>query len=471
MHRIQSLESRNGAETSGLLICVTAIDFSFSSLAPRRQAVIRHFPVPGIPKKILHSKYLNQLVTGIECLVGEKGLTQTDYAPQLLFISSNPNDTESSDPGKSHRVIIGDPGERIKALVEYCPSDDRKRFHYEMVVIALTRDKREANGVAKPMSRVMALSLKHIMKGNIAAAKAKLVMNLPGRLVTALCPMGLSSLLIGAGNEIILHSLDVETKKWITIARYALPSPTPSIHVEGSLIFVACVKHSLLILRLTNNKIQLHASDSGAKLTNNVVAFDNLKAIVTSITDKGTDLIGFAEDRYSNGYRMIFDANVPLMVDRLRQLHTVDSPKGRASFIGNTTDGTLYSFMTIRPDEWALLHFIQGLWLREKDLPPLPRKRAARRSIPEALEGSQVPMPEEMHINGDILSCMLEAGHASLRDLLDTRVKIENENGDRGKSDSKARLQRFRELAEPIVGLDHDDIIGAVSVWIRKLME
>ena len=469
VHRVQRLQSRSGTETSGLLIGVTANDLFFSSLTSQQQAVMRHFPVSGIPKRILHSKYLKQLVVGIEGSSSQNGETQSNDSrtPQLYFTTGNPSDPESSEIGHAQTVVIGDPGERIKAMVEYSPTDGSK--HYEMIAVALGKETKEPNGVARYMSKVVCLSLKHIMKGNAAGAKARPVMTFPGKRVAALCLLGKSSLLIGAGNEIVSHSLDVETKKWSTRSRHPLPSQASSIHTQGSFIFVACTKHSLLILHEDDGKLKFYASDSGAKVTNNVLAFDRYKAVVTSVSDKGTNLIGFAEDRLSNGYRQLFDANVPLMIDRLRASTAVPpSPTGRACFVGSTSDGTLYQFVTIKPDEWALLDFLQKLWLQEKESPATDRWGKARRSSTEGDSRVPVPTAEQMHINGDILSGMLEQGNAGLRDLLGARVKLENEAGAKG--EARAKVRRLKELAEPLMELG-DDVVLPVAVWLRKFLQ
>ena len=465
IHRVQRLQSRTGAQTCGLLIGVTAADVFFSSLNSQKQAVIRHYPVSGLPKRIVYSKYLKQIVVGIESStpMTKDNASESFPIPQLFFTTANPSDPESSESGRSQKVVIGGPGERIKTMVEYSPTDGSK--HYEMIAVALEKEGKEANGVAKYTSRVVCLSLKHILKGNDAGAKARPVMTFPGKRIAALCALGKASLLIGAGNEIISHSLDVETKKWSTRSRHPLPSQAASIHTQGSFIFIACTRHSLLILHETNGKLKFYAADSGAKVTNNVLAFDRYKALVTSISDKGTDLICFAEDRLSNGYRQLFSATVPLIVERLRAGSVVE---GRSTFIGNSTDGTLYQFVTIKPDEWALLHFLQSLWLREKDTPPsVPLTTRPRRSSDLDFR-PPVPSAVQMHINGDILAGMLESGNTSLHDLLGARVKLENEAGAQG--EKKANLQRLSELAEPVLG-PYDDLIGAVTVWLRGLLQ
>lgn len=454
IHRVQRLHSRSGTETSGLLIGVTANDFCFSSLNAQKQAVMRHFPVPGLPKRVMYSKYLRQLVVGVE----------SSQIPQLYFTTADPKDSGRQESVRAQKVVIGDPGERIKAMVDYSPTDGSK--HYEMIAVALEKEAKEANGMPKYTSRVVCLSLKHIMKGNDAGARARPVMTFPGKRIAALCPLGKSCLLIGAGNEIISHSLDVETKKWSTRSRHPLPSQAASIHTQGSFIFIACTRHSLLILHEAEGKLKFYAADNGAKITNNVLAFDRYKALVTSISEKGTDLICFAEDRLSNGYRQLFSANVPLIVERLRPESVFD---GRASFIGNTTDGTLYHLIAIKPDEWALLQFLQSLWLREKDTPPSVPLSAGRRRLDDLDFRPPVPSAVQMHINGDILAGMLKPDSTSLRDLLGARVKLENEAGAKG--ELKANVQRLKELAEPVLGLSNDDVIGAVSVWVRKLLQ
>ena len=177
----------------------------------------------------------------------------------------------------------------------------------------------------------------------------------------------------------------------------------------------------------------------------------------------------FAEDRLSNGYTKVFEAQIPLILDRLRQENIeASTASGRATFIGNTTDGTLYRFTTIKPEEWALLYFIEGLWLQDKEMSSTATRSFAQTSSHESESRPSVPTPLQMHVNGDILAGMLEPGNAGLRDLLKVRVKLESEAGNNG--EIRERLQRLRELAEPLLG-PSNDLAGAVSVWLRNLLQ
>lgn len=465
MHRAPYLNE--ASPMSGLLICVTDNDLLFASLASKSQTVLRHYSVPGIPKRMVFSKYLNQLVIATER--SHHSETRSDEGSgevaALCFMPANPNDPASAALARSGNITIGEPGERVKGLVEYSPSDDQRRFHYEMVVMTLTKEVREPNGAFKPMSRVVCLSLIHIMKGNWAAARAKLVISFPGKTVSALCPMGLSSLLIGAGTEILLHTLDVTTKKWATTARFTLPSPATSVHAEGSLAFIASFKHSLLMLHFNGTKFSVYGSDSAAKRTTNVVGFDKYKAVVTSITEKGTNVIGFAEDRLRNGYGKLFDAQVPLMIDRLRPDYSVKD-RGPA-FIGITVDGTLYRFTTVNADEWALLDFVQNLRGEDKEPRPMsPRQRHAE--IAASTEASlSAPTPADMHFNGDSFVGMLEQNREVVRELLGMHIKLENKT--EGERETRDRLDGLMKVAQAVVG-PTEDVVSAVDGWLRELL-
>jgi hypothetical protein len=448
---------------SEMLICVTVNELLFASIANGRKTVLRHFPVPGVPKRIVHSKYLNQLIVATERRQKAQDGGPAKQVAELCFMPATPSDPDSTALARSGTVRVGNPGETIKALVEYSPSDERKRLHYEMVVIALTEETPEENGTYKPTSRILVLSLVHIMKGNWPAARAKEVAVFRGKTVSALCPMGLSTILIGVGNEIVEYTLDVERRKWNHDARFTLPSAATSLHAEGSLAFIACFKHSLLLLHYNGIQFSVYGSDTAAKRTTNVLGFDKYKAVVTSITEKGTNVIGFAEDRLRNGYGKLFDAQVPLMIDRLRPDHSIRD--GKASFIGITVEGTLYRFTTINAQEWALLSFIQGLWQEEKEPPPFDPTQRRSRNVP-TLTGDQTPtpVPVDMHVNGNKMVEMLDQGREVVRELLGFRIK--SENGSPGRPDGLDGLKR---VAHPVVG-HHEDMVGAVDLWLRKLM-
>ena len=470
LYRAPVLSPERNAAMSGVLLVAISNELLFTTLVAQKQAIVRRIKIPGIPTRLMWSTYMKQIVVGFEGLgglsspsiVAQGPLSRATY-PMLCFPDTrNPNHTLSV----SQEIVIGDRKERIRALAEYSPSDGSK--HYEFVLVALSLDETDEYGARRSTGRVVCISAKYILKGETAQAKARLVIRFPGKAVTALQPIGMSSILIGAGSEIVLHDLNVETKKWSTLARYTLPSPAASIRVQGSLAYVATLKHSLLILRSHQNSIKLECSDSIARVSTNVSTFDGGRALLTAVSDSGTRLIGFDEDRKSSSIREVFQANVPLVVDRVAKDIANGMDATHTKFVASTIDGTLYQLSTISTLELRLLLFLQGLCRYEKKPAISSAKAAAARARTRGTTASPRSDSASTHCDGDVLATLLDFGPMSLDNVLSAHVK--QEDGSRDHQDVKGRLEALRELAGPVLG-HPNDVVGATMSWLRRMLQ
>ena len=470
IYRGPALISNRNAGMSGVLVIATSNELLFTALVAQKQAIVTRIKVPGTPTRLMWSTYMEQIVVGLD---GSRPSSSPDTAirgtvsgvkhPMLYFPDARKgNDT----PAASQAIVVGEAEEHIRALAEYTPSDGSK--HYEFILVALSLDATDEYGARRSTGRVVCISAKYILKGETAQAKARLVLKFPGKAVTALQPTGLSSILIGAGSEIILHDLNVGTKKWSTLARYTLPSPAASIKVQGSLAYVATLKHSLLILRSHQNLIKLECSDSIARVSTNVSTFDGGRVLLTSVSDSGTRLIGFEEDRRSSSIRQVFQANVPLVVDRIAKDKSDSMNQTGTTFIANTIDGTLYQFTTISPLQLRLLLFLQGLCRAERRPSISSVKAATARTKTRSTIGSPPTDPAFTHCDGDMVAALLEFGPMSLDNVMSTDVK--QENGSRDYQGVKGRLEALRKLAEPVLG-HQNDIVGATMLWLRRMLQ
>ena len=461
---------RAPAAMNGVLVVATADEFVFTTLVAQKQAIVRRIKVPGIPTRLMWSTYMKQIVVGFEGLgpssspsdAAQDSLSRTT-CPMLCFPDTRKsNHTLSVSEG----IVVGETKERIRALAEYSPSDGSK--HYEFILVALSLDETDEYGARRSTGRVVCISAKYILKGETAQAKARLVLRFPGKAVTALQPIGMSSILIGAGSEIVLHDLNVETKKWSTLARYTLPSPATSIRVQGSLAYVATLKHSLLILRTHQNSVKLECSDSIARVSTNVSTFDGGRALLTAVSDSGTRVIGFEEDRKSSSIREVFQANVPLVVDRIAKDMAHGMNATHTKFVASTIDGTLYQLSTLSSIELRLLLFLQGLCRYEKKPSISSAKAAAARARTRGATASPPSDPGSTHCDGDVLATLLDFGPTSLDNVVSAHVK--QENGSRDHQDVKGRLEALRELTEPVLG-HHNDVVGATMLWLRRMLQ
>lgn len=448
-------------------------------------AIARHIRVRGMPKGVVHSKFLNKLVIGVDPHQNpEATLHAADHedtaasVPRLYFAPLDDSLAVQESLDEKTSVILGDSRERISALTHYSPSDDS--CHYEMTLAVLRSGSRAESGALKICSRIVSVSDKHVQR-NAAAAVARNVMRLPGKNITALCPIGKSGLLIGSNNELLLHNLNVRTKKWETLTRHALPSPAKDIRVQGSMIYVATEKHSLLILKSQKDTLSMHGSDTRARIVSNVIPIDKHRTLLADRTSRGTMLTGVIEDPTSATLQRSFEMTVPHTIECIAQVERHSAGDGRDSFIASAIDGTLYSFSTLTSDQWLMCYFLQGL------CDPLKRASSQSKSLSQILdmrswlEQHKGKAPAAlMGIDGDLLRAMLEPGAYHLRSLLEPQVKEERGDDDGEENDDgrqirleeelKAKMNALRGLANHVMDDVDEDVVGSVMIWLRALL-
>jgi hypothetical protein len=359
--------------------------------------------------------------------------------------------------------VTEDTNEHVNAMISWAPTDGKD--HYQWFVLALENNDPEPND--PDVGRVVAVNAKSLTRG-ATAANIKIIWRSSKSPVTALCAYKMSSILIAAGNEIILQHLDFATKRWRTLSRYHLPSPATTISCQGSTIIVATTHHSFLVLVEKRDELTLCKSDAVARNTAHALMFGGNRALFTSHDDKGTNLIGLTDFHKTDNVppSIIFQASLPLLIDRI-ELDPHCHQDNRNRFHASTKDGTLYQFSTLTRREWKLLRFLQDLNHLENEK---TAKRKPIKPIPMALEDDEgnyigdYPLPlatvgAEMHINGDRLAMMLDDNDAegpyALLNVLEGRENV----------------QRLRVLVRDVLG-DKAAVwpIENTIVWVRGLL-
>jgi len=471
VHRVPKVISTDGGEPGGLLVAATGNELLFSSLVLQEQPVLRRTAVNGTPRRLTYSKHLGQLVvaleqpTDISSTADQRPSRSHQTMPALQLVDP---DFQVEQPALDDRgvvFLIGEPKERIRALVNWTPTDGVK--HYDMIVVGLEQD----HGGRRRSGRVGYISARHLSRGIAADVKTKTIMRLPGKPIYAVCPMGMSSLIIAAGNELILHNLDLDSRTWTTISRLTLPSSPISIETQGSLILVATSHHSVLVVRNVGGELVLHGSDLRARNGTCVINFAGSSMLLSTASEKGTRLIGYHDYAHTKYVKPMFEATLPLIIDQVKEINAAGPRQvSRHHFQASTTDGTLYCFTVIKPEAWKLLRFVERL--SPSELVPSPRRGAKLSQVlkPRAKKddtGGDQFEPLDMHIKGDVLLPMVEDGPYHLRNLLGRPIKTEDGMSIDCNNGSPSR--NFQKLAIAVVG-DSEDLVGAVIIWLRKLL-
>lgn len=458
-------------------MCATREELLFASLVAQEQTITTQLPIKAIPRRLLYSNYLKKLVVATE----KRSRGSTPYVENYGNDAETHEQNEKGIPfvampgkvGPEERIQIGlwivdpewreagisasvavveDCNLRVTALMEWAIEQDiAGKGHGLWIVMAL--EQRSSNAEIST-GRVIAINAKNIKKGHPSPQQRVLYRSVKGA-IRAICAYGRSNLLIAAGNELILHNLDLTVKKWKTLSTYILPSPATSISCQGSMIFVATSHHSLIVLVERNDTLFEHKSDSMARNLNNVVAFGDDCAMFSAFDNAGTHLMAFSDFSQGSGDPVpMFRAILPIQIDRIQlRKSTGGTEEDRHHFYGSTADGTVYHFQTLAPNEWRLLRFLGELSHFELDtIKAVPITK-------RAINGKEVLFPfpatklTDMHVHGDRLSLMIEPGPYNLRHRFRTTQQRE----------------MFGKLAGAVVG-ETDYPVEAVVIWIRRLL-
>ncbi|KAK5044497.1 hypothetical protein LTR84_010708 [Exophiala bonariae] len=478
IHRIAKLPPPFG-EPGGLIVCSTRDELLFASLVAQEQTIITQLPLPAVPRRLLYSNHLKKLVVATEKRLrgstayagdfghatesheqDDKGIPYVDMpkpvgSEERIQISLSIVDPEwRGDEMSSVSVpIVEDCNLRVTALMEWAIEQDiTGKGNGLWIVMGLEQ---HVSNVETNIGRVIAINAKNIKKGHHSPQQRVLYRSVKGA-IRALCAYGRSSLLIAAGNELILHNLDLTVKKWKTLATYTLPSAATSISCQGAMIFVATSHHSLIVLMERNDALFEHKSDSMARNLNNVVSFGGNCAMFSAFDTAGTHLMAFSGfDQESDDPVPMFRAILPLKIDRIRFRKGTDVTGGaRHHFYGSTTDGTVYHFETLAPNEWRLLRFLEELSHFERDT--IKAVPISKRTIDgkDALFHFPATKLSDMHVHGDRLRLMIEPGPYNLRNLFRTTQQREI----------------FGKLAVAVIG-ETEYPVEAVVVWIRRFLQ
>jgi hypothetical protein len=449
------------------LLCVTDDQILISSLLLDAQAIPRRLKTKGNPQRLSYSRHLNKIIVALDEVsfdgggTIEKPLTNRIIRSALQFIDPDENFASSNMEANAHVTAVGEPGDRITSIMSWTPSDGKK--HYEMIVIGIEVD---ALDTQCNSGRLLCMSAKQAGSGAFLDVKPKYVKRFPGQPIHSLCPYDISSLLICAGNDLVIMRLDVGTRRWLQVANFVLPSPAVALTIRGPLIYAATMHHSMEILECIKGKLTMHSSDLQARNANSIIACGNGLAMLssTSTETQGGRITGFSAHTIHRESKIIFHAELPLMVNKLIAGHTLPSDdSSRQCVYASTLDGTMYYLTTLNQNEWRLLYFLKCL-IKQGRLGVARR----RRRQPEAGMNPLKPAPEDMHIHGEILIRLLGRGTRGLRDLLRQETDAANTLGEIPDS-VEERQNHFRTLAQAVIG-ESEDPAGGVARWLRTLI-
>jgi hypothetical protein len=452
---------------AGMLVCVSNSGILISSLLSQDTVVPKRHKIHGPPEKMTYSKYLKKLVIAINEIEVSSSKNVSEprhhrvFRPALELVDPDNENVSTYKDNRKAVLVIGKGGDRIRTLAEWRPANETA--HFELIVVGIDSD---APDHRLPSGRLLFVNVGNTRKLPFNALKVSVGNRYPGRPVYSLHPHGISSIFVGAGNDVILENFDMTTRKLSTLATFTLPSSATSLHSSNSLIYATTLNHSLIVLRKAGQTFETVSTDIVARNAKSALILEDDFTILNTTTDGGSSLIGLVQNHTdkTNAQQTIFDARLPLVLESIKATSLPGSP--RRTFHSITIDGTLHRFQILTHEEWALLHFLEGFFRESlvRDLSKLdPFGREKEKTAPN---------PKEMHIQGDLLVPFVEVGTSMLRGVL---VAGRGEEGAPfGSSGMKTEAQKeraieFKRLAAPLVG-DGEDVLADVVRWLRGLM-
>ncbi|PGG99196.1 hypothetical protein GX51_06390 [Blastomyces parvus] len=472
----------NSGGLGGSLACITRNQILCCILEKTPKTVPRHIALPGSPKRIIYSEYLKRLVVAYnavefketpECVKrwrrpridfidpdDEKGVSSS------ISLMGEPEGAPEAKPGPWRPT--GGSGEEVTALLDWSVSSGDNVHH--MVVAATAQPHSAHRGrviyiIARPCVRT---------PGQIDSI-VKYVLDYEDP-VRAIAPFKPSSLVLAVGARVIFQTLDPVAKKWRKRPAYRLESDAVAITVREPYIYVLTLKNSLCILRVTDTDtgLTLHGQDGSDRESLDLVNLQD-DSRITMTSTLGGAIVGLTEVGLTPEDKLIhkaFTAHMPLSVIRLsRSSRPAATTPGLGSEVtyGTTIDGTVYRFTTLSEPQWRLLRFIQNVCMKEPSICPLARRK--RRNSIDTWEVT-VSKPESLHVNGDILSRLVEGGIGQLRRVMGAEEAEDrmSESSEGAGSGGGEKVSRFLEFAAAVVPGAEDPFV-AVMAWMGSMVQ
>ena len=418
----------------------------------------------GDPCKLVFAEDLGRLVVAIDQVqliadTAPRRPARRVVRPCIQFL-----DPQHCDSSAGHKQIIplGQAGSRITSLLSWTPTTGTNRL--QMIVVGLYIDGPDA---AHCDGRLIYLTAAHNdgQDGDLEVRIKRTVKHV-GAPIYSLARYGLSSIVVCAGTDLFLRSLDISTGTWLEGAPYKLPSPAVSLHVSGQLIYATTARHSLKTFEAEGGELTLQAKETKARdAVRDASQFvgNDEGGMLASSTNKGGRVRGLSKQA-DGEFLCLFDARLPLTVNCLRESYSGGSiNQAGTKYYGTTQDGALYQFTTLSRTEWEFLDFIARFTWKA----PGTRRRVKRKCSSLQSKERKKVRPTHMHINGDHIVDLLRDGPSELRRLLEKPSP--SKRPDQESLSPDERLRQLSALGEPLFGTSKDPVLAA-SRWMQKLV-
>lgn len=449
------------------------------SLSPGLEMIPRRLALTGTPTKMIYSEHLNKLI------VLYKTITEKSFSSSGLRLDrSNPSISKpvlalvDPDSGSVRSLLDSTDeklnvlegtrvktGEKFLGMMEWFPTDGNGRRYHLLVINTII--KRVASD--EPTGRLLLFVPSTREDGQISAEPKKLLdRNAP---VWCVALYGDSSLIYGCGYELVLQTLNMGDRGRLgPEITTTLHSPATYISIDGKIIHVSTKGSGHLIFHVNDGKLAPICGDvSGQSEMHHLTLPKDLMVVTADREGRVAGLWLPPEPQLGRTAPLVFEATLPSSITKFCQ---ITRPVWQRKFpylesqaiLGSSEDGAFYQLSILSEPAWRLLAFIQNMAEREDRICPYPHLWIQEKPIePSTMR------KKNMHIDGDILTRLMERGGAS---LLEEMLRKEP-NPDFSESDyatAQGRGERFNELIRDFFGDQIDDVMETTLELIRSLL-
>lgn len=463
---VNALPGSNPDNLSGSLFCVTEGQLLICALDQKARTVPRRIGLPGSASKLTYSKHLKSLIvtytkTEIETnadRVDRNTSTFIDFVdpdfqrPEIESLHLPVEEGQESIPWRPHTAA----GEKITCLLDWTPERAGEKYH--CIVIGTARKHQKERG------RVIFLhATRNPTNSSRIECVVKHIHHFEGP-VYAIAPYAEFTLMVATGYDIVPLVPKFSETRWER-ARFTLLSPAVSITVHEPYLYLSTARESLVVLKISDNKLTLYAHDRVKRegLSHfhtqeepNLTISSSRGGTVSILTDVGVA----GNDRLMPV--ALAEAHLPLSVTRLLPMSD--------GLYGTTLGGTVYRFLNLTEKEWRLLRFLQILSMRDRTICPFTPKRKRRWNPADMDLLLPDKKPSQMHVDGDILNRLVTYGTAHLRRMLTADDPHDITSREEASSKTGRILERFSELSEELLGKSSDPVRDVMG-WLRSLLQ
>lgn len=284
--------------------------------------------------------------------------------------------------------------------------------------------------------------------------------------VHAIAPYGPLTLMVSAGNDIVALETKLSENRGARISRYSLLSPALAITVREPYLYLSTTRQSLVVLKVSNDRLLLHAHDRQKLDGLSHVHLGDPNFSITS--SRGGRVSILTETGMTRNDKMmpvaLAEAHLPVSVIKLAAASKPSPASSPHLIYGTTITGAVYRFMVLDQNEWRLLRLLQNLCTRDPVLRPFTPKKKRRNPV----EDESWNLPSRMHIDGDVLSRLVERGAGYLQGMLRTKDFDRPFSTDKGLG-SSAIMERFTETTEQVLGRNPNQA-EEVMRWLSRIL-